>query len=109
MPKVKDFMTKGVLTIDKDKTIVEAAKLMAQKEVGDIAVLDVGIPPDTPPRSHGRRALLDSPLAVVSAIPNDRTHPDSSHDSGSVRSAHASFGLGSGRISMRICFAVLYV
>ena len=40
MPKVKDFMTKGVLTIDKDKTIIEAAELMAQKGVGDIVVLD---------------------------------------------------------------------
>ncbi len=40
MPKVKDFMTEGVLTIDKDKTIVEAAELMVQKGVGDIVVLD---------------------------------------------------------------------
>jgi signal-transduction protein with cAMP-binding, CBS, and nucleotidyltransferase domain len=40
MSKVKDLMTKGALTIDKDKTIVEAAELMAQKGVGDIIVLD---------------------------------------------------------------------
>ena len=40
MPKVKDLMTKGALTIDKDKTIVEAAELMAQEGVGDIIVLD---------------------------------------------------------------------
>jgi len=77
-------MTKGVLTIDKDKTIVETAELMTQKEVGDIVVLDGGIPHDTLPRSHRRRALLDSPPAVVSAIPDNRTHPDSSYDSGSV-------------------------
>jgi CBS domain-containing protein len=44
MPKVKDFMTQGVLTIDKDKNIVEAAELMAQKGVGDIIVLDGEIP-----------------------------------------------------------------
>ena len=44
MPKVKDFMTKGVLTIDKDKTILEAAELMTQKRVGDIVVLDGEIP-----------------------------------------------------------------
>ncbi len=44
MSKVKDFMTKGVLTIDKDKTILEAAELMTQKEVGDIIVLIDGIP-----------------------------------------------------------------
>jgi signal-transduction protein with cAMP-binding, CBS, and nucleotidyltransferase domain len=40
MPKVKDLMTKGALTIDKSKTIVEAADLMAQKGVGYIIVLD---------------------------------------------------------------------
>jgi CBS domain-containing protein len=44
MSKVKDFMTKGVLTIDKEKTIFEAAELMTQKEVGDIIILDGEIP-----------------------------------------------------------------
>ena len=44
MPKVKDFMTKGVLTIDKDKTVFEAAEMMTLKEVGDIVVLDGSIP-----------------------------------------------------------------
>jgi CBS domain-containing protein len=44
MSKVKDFMTKGVLTIDKEKTIFEAAELMTQKEVGDILILDGEIP-----------------------------------------------------------------
>lgn len=40
MPKLKDLMTKGALTIDKSKTVVEAAELMAQRGVGDIIVLD---------------------------------------------------------------------
>jgi CBS domain-containing protein len=44
MAKVKDFMAKGVLTIDKDKTVLEAAELMTQKSVGDIIVLDDEIP-----------------------------------------------------------------
>jgi CBS domain-containing protein len=44
MKKVKDFMAKGVLTIAKDKTVSEAAELMAQKGVGDIIVLDGEIP-----------------------------------------------------------------
>ncbi len=44
MPKVKDLMAKGVLTIDKDKTVAEAAELMAQKGVGDVIVLDGEIP-----------------------------------------------------------------
>ena len=44
MPKVKDFMTKGVLTVDEEKTIFEAAELMSQKEVGDVVVLKGEIP-----------------------------------------------------------------
>jgi CBS domain-containing protein len=44
MPKVKDLMAKGVLTIDKNKTVAEAAELMVQKGVGDIIVLDGEIP-----------------------------------------------------------------
>ncbi len=44
MTKVKDLMAKGVLTIDKDGTVVQAAELMAQKGVGDILVLDGEIP-----------------------------------------------------------------
>ncbi|XES78090.1 MAG: cyclic nucleotide-binding/CBS domain-containing protein [Candidatus Bathyarchaeia archaeon] len=38
MPKVADFMTKGVLTIDSSKTVLQAAQLMTQKEVGDVVV-----------------------------------------------------------------------
>ena len=44
MPKVKDFMTKGVLTIDEDKSVLEAAELMSRKEVGDVVVLEGEIP-----------------------------------------------------------------
>jgi predicted transcriptional regulator len=44
MPKVKDFMTKGVLTINSQKTVAEAAELMSQKEVGDIIVIEPGSP-----------------------------------------------------------------
>ncbi len=44
MPKVKELMAKGVLTIEKDKTVAEAAELMAQKGVGDIIILDGEIP-----------------------------------------------------------------
>jgi CBS domain-containing protein len=44
MPRVKDLMANGVLTIDKDGTVAEAASLMAQKGVGNIIVLDGEIP-----------------------------------------------------------------
>ncbi len=75
MPKVKDFMTKGVLTIDKDKTIVEAAELMSQKEVGDIVVLDGEIPRgivterDFVRRVVARRKSIDTKISDIMTKP----------------------------------------
>ncbi len=40
MPSVKDFMTTNVITIDIQKTVLEAAKLMHQQDVGDLVVMD---------------------------------------------------------------------
>ena len=40
MPTVKDFMTDEVITIDGQKTVFEAAKLMHQQDVGDIVVME---------------------------------------------------------------------
>ena len=40
MPSVKDFMTTNVITIDIKKTVLEAAKLMHQQDVGDLVVMD---------------------------------------------------------------------
>ena len=64
-------MTKGVLTIDKDKTIVEAAELMTQKGVGDIVVLYGEIPRgivterDFVRRVVNKRKPLDGPEASL--------------------------------------------
>ena len=44
MPTVKDLMTKNVLTIDASKTVIEAAVLMSQNEVGDLVVMENNIP-----------------------------------------------------------------
>jgi hypothetical protein len=44
MPKIKDLMTKNVITIDGQKTVFEAAELMGQKEVGDLIVMDGKMP-----------------------------------------------------------------
>jgi CBS domain-containing protein len=44
MTTVKNLMTKKALTIDSKKTIFEAAQLMSQKEVGDLIVVDNGMP-----------------------------------------------------------------
>ena len=40
MPTVKDFMTTNVITIDVQGTVLEAAKLMHQQDVGDLVVMD---------------------------------------------------------------------
>ncbi len=40
MPTVKDFMTTNVITIDIKRTVLEAAKLMYQQDVGDLVVMD---------------------------------------------------------------------
>jgi CBS domain-containing protein len=40
MPTVKDFMTMNVITIDVQGTVLEAAKLMHQQDVGDLVVMD---------------------------------------------------------------------
>ena len=44
MPTVKDFMTKNVITIDASKTVIEAADLMSQNNVGDLVVMDKNTP-----------------------------------------------------------------
>ena len=44
MPQVKTFMTKNVATIDAQKTVLEAAKLMHQQDVGDLVVLESKVP-----------------------------------------------------------------
>ena len=40
MPTVKDFMTTNVITINVKRTVLEAAKLMHQQDVGDLVVMD---------------------------------------------------------------------
>jgi CBS domain-containing protein len=44
MPTVKDLMTKNVVTIDVNKTVVEAAALMSENDIGDLIVMDGNTP-----------------------------------------------------------------
>ena len=44
MPTVKDLMTRDVLTIDANKTVIEAATLMSQNDVGDLVVMENNTP-----------------------------------------------------------------
>jgi CBS domain-containing protein len=43
MPTVRDFMTTNVITIDVQRTVLEAAKLMHQQDVGDIVVMESNV------------------------------------------------------------------
>jgi predicted transcriptional regulator len=42
--KVKDLMAKNVVTIDVNKTIIDAAVLMSQNNVGDLVVIENNAP-----------------------------------------------------------------
>jgi CBS domain-containing protein len=44
MPKVKDVMTKTVITVESNKTVTEAAALMAENDVGNLIVMEDNTP-----------------------------------------------------------------
>ena len=44
MTKVKDVMTKKVITVESNKTVSEAAALMAENDVANLIVMDNNIP-----------------------------------------------------------------
>jgi CBS domain-containing protein len=44
MPTVKDFMTKNVITIGVNESVLYAAKLMHQQDVGDLVVIESNVP-----------------------------------------------------------------
>jgi CBS domain-containing protein len=44
MPTVKDFMTTNVITIGVNDTVLYAAKLMLQQDVGDLVVMESNVP-----------------------------------------------------------------
>jgi CBS domain-containing protein len=44
MPTVKDLMTKNVVTIEAGKTVIEAAALMSENDIGDLVIMDNNVP-----------------------------------------------------------------
>ena len=44
MPTVKDFMTTNVITFGFHETVLYAAKLMHQQDVGDLVIMDGNVP-----------------------------------------------------------------
>jgi CBS domain-containing protein len=84
MPKVKDFMTKAVLSIDSQKTVVEAAELMSLKGVGDIVVTGAQIPKgivterDLVRRVIAKRRPFGTKISDVMSTPLITIEPDAS-------------------------------
>jgi CBS domain-containing protein len=74
MPTVKDFMTTNVITIGVHETVLYAAKLMHQQDVGDLVVMEGNVPKGiVTERDLVRRVLsLKKPLDTkVSEIMSD--------------------------------------
>jgi CBS domain-containing protein len=84
MATVKDLMTKKALTIDSQKTILEAAQLMSQKEVGDLIVVENEMPigivteRDFVRRVVARERGLDTKVSDVMSKPLITIDPDAS-------------------------------
>ena len=74
MPTVKDFMTTNVITIGVHETVLYAAKLMHQQDVGDLVVMEGNVPKGiVTERDLVRRVMaLKKPLETkVSEIMSD--------------------------------------
>jgi CBS domain-containing protein len=84
MTSVKSLMTKRVLTIESQETVLEAAKLMSQKEVGDLIVVDNEMPVgivterDFVRRIMARGKTLDTKVSDVMSSPLVTISPDAS-------------------------------
>jgi signal-transduction protein with cAMP-binding, CBS, and nucleotidyltransferase domain len=75
MPTVKDFMSTNVITIDVCRTVLEAAKLMHQQDVGDLVVMDgveakgIVTERDLVRRVMAMKKLLDTKVSEVMSSP----------------------------------------
>ena len=75
MPSVKEIMTKAVATIGTGRTVLEAAKLMDQQNVGDLVVMDEGMARgivterDLVRRVIAQRKPLDTKVSEVMSYP----------------------------------------
>lgn len=82
MSKVKDLMTKDVITIDSEKIVLEAAELMSQKEIGDLIVTRSQIPVgivterDIVRRVVARKTPLDVSVAKIMSTPLITVDPE---------------------------------
>ena len=75
MPTVKDLMTKNVVTIDANKTIVEAAALMSEKDIGDLIVMDDNTPVGIVTERDFVRRVLAEGKSTESKVSEVMTRP----------------------------------
>ena len=84
MPSVKDFMTKDIITIDIQKTVLAAAMLMSEKMIGCLVVADGKMPVgivterDFVRRVVARNLSPDMELSQIMSKPLITIDPDSS-------------------------------
>jgi CBS domain-containing protein len=84
MPTVKDFMTTNVITIDVQRTVLEAAKLMHQQDVGDLVVIEGNEPKgivterDLVRRVMAQKKPLETKVSEVMSNPLITIEEDSS-------------------------------
>ena len=75
MPTVKDFMTTNVITINVNETVLYAAKLMHQQDVGDLVVMQDKMPKgiiterDLVRRVMAQRKPLDIKVIEIMSTP----------------------------------------
>jgi CBS domain-containing protein len=75
MPTVKDFMTTNVITIDAQRTVLDAAKLMHQQDVGDLVVMEGNEPRgivterDLVRRVMAQKKTLDTKVSEIMSDP----------------------------------------
>ena len=75
MPTVKDLMTKNVVTIDANKTVVEAAALMSENDIGDLIVMDNNTPVGIVTERDFVRRVLAEGKSTESKVSEVMTRP----------------------------------
>jgi CBS domain-containing protein len=75
MPTVKDLMTKNVVTIDVNKTVVEAAALMSENDIGDLIVMEDNIPVGIVTERDFVRRVLAEGKSTESKVSEVMTRP----------------------------------
>lgn len=75
MPTVKDLMTQNVVTVDVNKTVVEAAVIMSENDIGDLVVMDGDNPVGIVTERDFVRRVLAGGKSLTSKVSEIMTSP----------------------------------